>query len=288
MKKLQFYKISPGGNTTILVTDPIVSNPADRALMANCLMDQLHLNAEQVGYISQLDSTPRLDMMGGEFCGNASRSLAALLAFSSSDKLIEDTEGSLSGAIEVSGVNRSLKVKVKKQGEFLDASVEMPINSSIEAIKEVSLHKGIIMHVVEMEGITHVLIDEDVFLFPEGDHVNVSEAIRISLGLTEESAVGCIWYKKSLGKYSIKPVVWVKGTNSTYFETACGSGTVALGLFLSKEGHSDVNIAISQPSGSSIWVSVDFNKEDNCFNEAWIGGNVSIIARGETFLYQHT
>jgi len=44
-------------------------------------MDTLHLGAEQVGFIIHLDLQPRLEMMGGEFCGNASRALAVVLAY---------------------------------------------------------------------------------------------------------------------------------------------------------------------------------------------------------------
>jgi diaminopimelate epimerase len=125
-----------------------------------------------------------------------------------------------------------------------------------------------------------------MFSFPENNYVHISEEIRKKLGLTEEGAIGCIWYKNNASNdYSIKPVVWVRGTNSTYFETACGSGTVALGLFLAKENKADINISIGQPSGESIWVSVDFDETKGCFNEAWIGGKVNIIAHGETYLY---
>ena len=69
MRRLRFYKISPGGNATILILDPVA--PEDRAPLARLLLDTNHIHAEQVGYLN-LEARPvRLDMMGGEFCGNA-------------------------------------------------------------------------------------------------------------------------------------------------------------------------------------------------------------------------
>ena len=44
--------------------------------------ESLHLSGEQVGFVrfaSPSEPTPRLDMMGGEFCLNATRAFAALL-----------------------------------------------------------------------------------------------------------------------------------------------------------------------------------------------------------------
>lgn len=81
MIELSFWKISPGGNTTILITSPSLPVSARPGIAAR-LMSSLHLHAEQVGFVDLGATIPRIDMMGGEFCGNACRSLAAMLAFS--------------------------------------------------------------------------------------------------------------------------------------------------------------------------------------------------------------
>ena len=70
----QFWKVTPSGNPTILLKAEDVP-PARRAEVANAVMSPQHIGGEQVGYI-RLKGTPRLDMMGGEFCLNATRAFA--------------------------------------------------------------------------------------------------------------------------------------------------------------------------------------------------------------------
>lgn len=79
MRVLPFTKYSPCGNTTILVREASLS-PADRARVAAEIIAPGHLEAEQAGYVDTAAPVPRLDMMGGEFCVNATRAFAALLA----------------------------------------------------------------------------------------------------------------------------------------------------------------------------------------------------------------
>lgn len=64
-----FWKITPGGNPTILLETGAVPR-ALRARAAAEIMDPLHLSGEQVGFVrfaSPSEPTPRLDMMGGNF-----------------------------------------------------------------------------------------------------------------------------------------------------------------------------------------------------------------------------
>ena len=79
MRVLPFTKYSPCGNTTILVRESSLS-PADRARVAAEIIAPGHLEAEQAGYVDTAAPVPRLDMMGGEFCVNATRAFAALLS----------------------------------------------------------------------------------------------------------------------------------------------------------------------------------------------------------------
>ena len=68
MTTYSFYKMSPSGNTTVLIKNKDSMDARYRALISNKILDPFHLGGEQVGVVSYLeDSTPRLDMMGGEF-----------------------------------------------------------------------------------------------------------------------------------------------------------------------------------------------------------------------------
>lgn len=74
--KLQYVKADPSGNTTLFVLSSVA--PEQRSSLAAKLLKDKGVDAEQVAYLSMVEGQPlRVDMMGGEFCGNASRSAAA-------------------------------------------------------------------------------------------------------------------------------------------------------------------------------------------------------------------
>ena len=76
---------NPAGNITIFVLNP-PRGKAERVQTAETLMVDPDLKAEQVGFVYP-PATPsglwRLEMAGGEFCGNASRSFWLLDALKS-------------------------------------------------------------------------------------------------------------------------------------------------------------------------------------------------------------
>ena len=77
---IDYLVADPSGNTTILVLTPVAK--AQHSSLAAQLLALPGIEAEQVGYVSREAGKPlRVDMMGGEFCGNASRSAAAWPAY---------------------------------------------------------------------------------------------------------------------------------------------------------------------------------------------------------------
>ncbi len=267
MRRLRFYKISPGGNATILILDPVA--PEDRAPLARLLLDTNHIHAEQVGYLN-LEARPvRLDMMGGEFCGNACRAAAAVMHREGRGLIAE--EGECRGLLSVSGVERPLAVRVLPGGSELDCRVEMPMPAN-DAVTGVAPGIGL----VRLPGIAHLCLDEVAHPFP-ADHGLVAAELRRRFGLTNEEAVGCIWHREERGGQAIRPVVWVRSTDSTCFETGCGSGSLALALWLGGRQNFPTVLRVLQPSGAEIGV---------CWSPgeaAWIIGPVNVIARGETW-----
>ncbi len=79
MRRLSFAKISPGGNPTLLLTDKDL-DITELPRIAAVLMHPLHLQAEQAGALFLQGGVPHLQMMGGEFCVNATRAAAFILA----------------------------------------------------------------------------------------------------------------------------------------------------------------------------------------------------------------
>lgn len=80
MNSLFFSKLIPGGNPTIILHEPDIKEGALGGVAAR-IMDPMHLQAEQAGalYANGME-LPLLEMMGGEFCVNATRAAAFLLA----------------------------------------------------------------------------------------------------------------------------------------------------------------------------------------------------------------
>ena len=63
--------------------------------------------------------------------------------------------------------------------------------------------------------------------------------------------------------------------------TACGSGSLALGLALRAHGGQS-SINIRQPSGE--YIAVELEENAGGVWRGWIGGPVRLIATGEAFL----
>ena len=79
--EVKFIKASPTENMTLLIETPVAREK--QLAVAERLIAYGSVYAEQAGYIEEAENPmaeKRLQMMAGEFCGNASLSLAAWLA----------------------------------------------------------------------------------------------------------------------------------------------------------------------------------------------------------------
>lgn len=270
---IPFYKLSPGGNTTLLI--PAAAVPAERrAVVAAELMDNLHLGAEQVGFIDLDAEMPGIGMMGGEFCGNACRCLAALLVMLAEE---ESKTWPVTGDLRSSGAERPVAWRVRPTtggAPGLDAAVRVDLSGATVTELEPGLRR------VDMPGIVHILLDENLFPAPT-DLAAEAAQWRQKLGLENQPGVGCIRHASlNTANPHIAPLVWIRDTDSSCPETACGSGSLALGLALRAHGgQSSVNIR--QPSGE--YITVELEENTGGVWRGWIGGPVRLIATGEAF-----
>ena len=119
--KIKYYLMNPTGNITLLVETPV--EKAAQSEIAVRLME-LETTAEQVGFLSGNS----LRMAGGEFCGNASMSAAALLC--------RDLKCGESRKIEldVSDADEKVSVEITAEDEDFKGTVNMPKPQSVEDI----------------------------------------------------------------------------------------------------------------------------------------------------------
>ena len=121
--EIQYLLADPTKNITVLVTTPV-----SRALqpeLASLLLD-LEPEAEQVGFVeTAADGQMRLQMMGGEFCGNATRAFACYAA-----KVRGWGETRL--AVSVSGAREPVPVAVDLRQNR--AYAQMPLPYALEWI----------------------------------------------------------------------------------------------------------------------------------------------------------
>lgn len=293
MPTFPFVKFTPAGNPTILVSEKGGSLAA-RARLAKAILHPLHLGAEQVGFVDFSARLPRLDMMGGEFCVNATRCLAVMLAEKELLRVCRD--GWLRGEATVSGMDCPLALRVRPifdaaelrahmtdtalsplpdVHELYDmpASYESDVELPLRGIEVSSCGTG--RFLVRMPGITHLVLDRACHDFPDPQALTTACAeLRRLYDLEGEEAAGCIWYDRSAGR--IDPVVWVRGTDSTCYESACGSGTLAVALACVFAGSTSTGTArLMQPAGEALTVSRNLDR-----GTVWIGGPVRVVAQG--------
>lgn len=271
---VQFAKMSPTQNMTILV-ESLVPRENHRRI-AHELMRYDGVFAEQVGFIElpqRAEAWGRLQMMGGEFCGNATMSLAALLAV---DRRV--TEGQhVEIPLEASGTDALVMVGVTRQGMSVVCSLEMPPPEYIQDDMLPLDGREYPVAVVALEGITHIIIHAELIA---GDIAAFAEkAMAEWQARFAADAVGVLVYDPA-GNH-ITPLVFVRSTQSSVLERGCGSGTAAVGAWLAWIAKATVTADIAQPGGI-ITVTADYAKSAVC--GITIKGTVRLVARGTAYL----
>ncbi len=270
---IPFWKIIPGGNPTILVHEKDVP-PEKRSAVSNALMSPFSAHAEQVGFVDHAER--RITMMGGEFCVNAVRAFAVLLA--EEDMRNNAGKNCYMGHVLCSGAEDPVQIRVEPRGNGMYYSQACLLFKDLPVPH--SLGGG--AHLVRVPGISHVI---EATGFPESPALYCS-AQRKANGLDEECAVGHLWLSPCADPSgmdcdcSLTPLVWVRGTATLCPETACGSGTLAAALHLRRQTGKN-SFRIMQPSGYALDVSFE-----RCARgwEAWIGGMAWIAVRGTAAL----
>lgn len=257
---IRYIKADPSGNTTIFVLSTVAS--AQRSPLAATLLRPDCVGAEQVGYLTMSPDKPiRVDMMGGEFCGNASRAAAAYALMLSGEK-----EGEY--AVSCSGCDHLLQAHVVQQEKRIyNAFIEMPMPLSVEAVLMDVGGMPSRFFRVALPGIVHfVHFVDDIAL---ADKQLFWQAVREYVEGEPLEAYGLMLFSPK--QLQMVPAVYVTATDTLYWENSCGSGSAAVAAALACMGKRDVSCTIQQPGGTISIVAHLEEEQLRCIN---IGGPV--------------
>lgn len=244
--------LDPAGNVTAIVCSDV--SAAERARVAAQILRLPELGIEQVAFLTEPRSGGeiRLEMMGGEFCGNALRCAGFYQA------LRNGAQGKSCVFAEISGADGVQPVMADTAEGT--ASTVMPLPLSVQPADWVDVQATR----VTFAGITHFVID-----CAQPDETLVQRAIAAA---PEASAVGAIFLDRAHG--SIKPVVFVRETASCVAENSCASGSVATAVVLTADFADGITeIGIGQPGGT---LEVGVQRTDGAVTGLSIGGAVRL------------
>lgn len=255
-KSFNYFRANPGGNITGFVVWPVY--PGYRKAYTDCIREQIDNSVEQVGFISPAyEGAPlRLDMMGGEFCANATRAYGLYSAS------FYDVEGPVDIEVYVSGKEGTTDVIADVQKQTAYVAMEKP-----DSIVDIEL-EGKTYKLVNFPGITHVVIDDR-----DEDEGFVTRAIKAIKADYKSEAYGVIFYDKD--ENSIIPYVYVPKTETLVKESSCGSGTAAILNTINPDINNleeDYKVVVKQVSGELEVFVYDF--EDG--RKYMIGGPVEM------------
>jgi diaminopimelate epimerase len=264
--ELEIVRANPAGNITVFVMNP-PDDAESRAAAARALLADPALKAEQVGFVIPPGAPGALwtlEMMGGEFCGNASRSFGLLVA--------EKTgiSGSASLKVAVSGARRPLEVNVDTRSG--NAEIEIPGPLAVGTIE----FNGRIFPLYVFDGISHVIAED---MPPDLDfarellqRVEQAAGSRPCAGLRKPDACGILFYDSK--EQFLRPAVRVRRAGTLVFESSCGSGSAALALWLLRNSDdTDRLLEIAQPGGT---ITVRVLKRGSSIQRLSIGGKVTL------------
>ncbi len=232
MKSIRYVRANPTGNITCLVLSTVTEE--ERPKVTAALMNR----CEQVGYLEVPDDPKkpvRLRMMGGEFCGNASMAAGAYLARKAGMRPGEESEMMLS----VSGTEQTVRCGIRALDAAWEGTVEMPgipdVTSYCLAGKE--------MICVRMEGITHLISEQGPFASRDAENL-----LRMAAEDLGAPAVGLLQWNERTGYMT--PLVYVPGSETMVWESGCGSGSMAIGVWHAvRRGEGEMITEVRQPGG---------------------------------------
>ena len=212
-------------------------------------IEQFH--CEQVGFITEpvMGGGIRLEMMGGEFCGNATRCAGFYHAKRSGCKN--------SIPVEISGCDHVLQVEVDRDSAW----AEMPLPISVSATEVM----GTPMTAVQFDGIIHLVAETAPF--PKSQ---VDQLLPVLAKQFSSPAVGLLFLEND----RMIPAIYVRETGSLVWENSCASGSAAVACVLASQTSDGIfRQALVQPGGT---IKTEVIRRNNRTLSVRIGGEITL------------
>lgn len=273
---LHFAKLSPNENMTLLITSPV---PREKQFaVANALIAYHHIYAEQAGFLEPPtlpQAQARLQMMAGEFCGNATLSLASYL-FSKQNPKTGDTQ---TFVLEVSGTPHPMTCTIQKQEKGYWGTLHMPLPLWVKDCCYALDGKTYTFPTVSFGGIVHILVPAALW----GEHAKAKAEQAAQTWQTEidADAFGILLFDET--KHTLAPLVCVKGA-SLIWERGCGSGTTAIGAALALQEKKSFSLSLQQAGGV---MQIDAKYENDKLQDLVLGVHIDFVAEGTAFLEEN-
>ncbi len=252
---IRYTIADPTGNITSLVESPIaydLRQKVSAALMA------AEADVEQLGFLSPAKNGAdiALTMSGGEFCGNACLSAAAYHL-----RRTQAESGLVRVAISGAEVPVAVQLEKKDENEYA-GFVDMPLPLGIEPI---STPFGQ-MPIVRFPGISHVIVPSSL------SHPEAEAMIAPLCATLGAEALGFMLLDEEAA--TLRPLVYVPGADSLFWERSCASGTSAVGAWLAKREQRDISLCLTQPGGS---LTISAFYADGGVRRLSLGGSVRLL-----------
>ena len=250
--KLSFRAADPAGNVTLLVETPVEKEQYHT--VANRLLALPKLHGEQVGFLTapRMGGAIRLEMMGGEFCGNATRCAGYYHSLYA--------DGGRCVPVEISGCSEVLQVEV--DGDT--AWTQMPIPLSLEQAEA----DGLSMTAVRFAGIVHLVAE-----MPPLPREQVASLLPRMAERFAAPAIGLLFVEGD----GMTPAVYVRNTDTLFWENSCASGSAAVACcYAAGERDGIFRQYLQQPGGA---ISTEVIRRNGCTVSVRIGGKIHMGSR---------
>ena len=285
-KGLSCCILDPTGNITALVEGDV---PVSRQPETAARIMRLRPETEQVGFVrmrgadhaeeSAQDTEGqnetlnsgiqvRLRMAGGEFCGNASMSAAALYRYRTGGAYPAGSDTWASVSLAVSGAAEPVEVRLREipaAGPAWSARVKMPKASGIEPFEDMTL--------VRMQGISHMIIEEGSrFFHLKNDKSAAEAAVREWCGRLSADGLGLMFLEReeAAQRWKMTPLVFVPGSGTVFWENSCASGSASVGMCLAAQRGAACALSLHEPGGV-------LRVESDPAGSTWLFGHARLV-----------